>query len=76
MAGAVGYYINVSLQPALGLDLRRYSILVSPLLEELLKAIYIVWLLRRNKVGFVVDAATYGFAVGTGFAFIENILAL
>src|ERR1019366_6671556 len=41
-----------------------------------LKAIYIVWLLRRNKVGFVVDAATYGFAVGTGFAFVENIVSL
>jgi hypothetical protein len=35
-----------------------------------------VWLLRRNKVGFVVDAATYGFAVGTGFAFFENIYYL
>lgn len=76
VAGAAGYAINISLQPALGMDLRRYSIFVSPLLEELLKAIYIVWLLRRNKVGFVVDAATYGFAVGTGFAFLENILSL
>jgi hypothetical protein len=33
-------------------------------------------LLRRNKVGFVVDAATYGFAIGTGFAFVENISSL
>ena len=75
-AGAVGYSVNVSLQPALGIDIRRYSIYVAPLLEELLKAIYIVWLFRRNKVGFVVDAATYGFALGTGFAFIENIFSL
>ncbi|HEX6573947.1 MAG TPA: PrsW family glutamic-type intramembrane protease [Gemmatimonadaceae bacterium] len=75
-AGSVGYAINVSLQPALGMDLRRYSILVAPVIEETLKALYIVWLLRRNKVGFVVDAATYGFAVGTGFAFIENIFSL
>ena len=75
-AGAASYAINISLQPALGMDLRRYTILVAPLLEEILKAIYIVWLLRRNKVGFVVDAATYGFAVGTGFAFIENIFSL
>jgi protease PrsW len=44
--------------------------------EEMLKATYIFWLLRRNKVGFVVDAATYGFAVGTGFAFLENIYYL
>jgi len=75
-AAAVGYLINIWLQPAVGLDIRRYSIYVAPPLEELLKAIYIIWLFRRNKVGFAVDAATYGFAVGTGFAFIENVLSL
>jgi RsiW-degrading membrane proteinase PrsW (M82 family) len=58
------------------MDMTRYSVFVAPVVEEILKAIYIVWLLRRNKVGFVVDAATYGFAVGTGFAFIENIYYL
>lgn len=75
-AGAASYAVNVSLQPALKLDLARYTVFVAPILEELLKATYIVWLLRRNKVGFVVDAATYGFAVGTGFAMVENIFAL
>ncbi|MFN2601512.1 MAG: PrsW family glutamic-type intramembrane protease [Gemmatimonadaceae bacterium] len=75
-AGAASYAVNVSLQPALNMDLVRYTIFVAPILEELLKAMYIVWLLRRNKVGFVVDAATYGFAVGTGFAFVENLFAL
>ena len=75
-AALVGYVVNVSLRPALGLDLSRYSVFIAPIVEELLKAAYIVWLLRRNKVGFVVDAATYGFAVGTGFAFFENIYYL
>jgi RsiW-degrading membrane proteinase PrsW (M82 family) len=75
-AGVVGYAVNVSLQAALALDIARYSIYVAPVLEELLKAVYIVWLLHENKVGFVVDAATYGFAVGTGFAFVENIYSL
>ena len=76
VAALVGYAVNVSLQPALKLDMVGYTRYVAPILEELLKAIYIVWLLRRNKVGFVVDAATYGFAVGTGFAFVENIVSL
>ncbi|HUQ20678.1 MAG TPA: PrsW family glutamic-type intramembrane protease [Gemmatimonadaceae bacterium] len=75
-AGALGYGVNVSLHPALGIDMRRYTIFVAPIVEELLKSLYIFWLLRRNKVGFVVDAATYGFAVGTGFALIENIFSL
>ena len=75
-ATLVGYAVNVSLIPALGLGIARYSKYVAPVVEELLKAMYIVWLLRRNKVGFVVDAAIYGFAVGTGFAFFENIYYL
>jgi RsiW-degrading membrane proteinase PrsW (M82 family) len=76
VAAAAGYFVNVSLMQSLGLDLKRYTVYVSPVVEELLKALYLVWLLRRNKVGFVVDAATYGFAVGTGFAFLENIYYL
>ncbi len=75
-AAIVGYAVNVSLQPALALDMGHYSRYVAPVVEESLKAMYIVWLLRRSKVGFVVDAATYGFAVGTGFAFVENIYYL
>jgi RsiW-degrading membrane proteinase PrsW (M82 family) len=75
-AGVVAYLVNTSLRPAIGFDTSRYSKYVAPILEELLKALYVIFLLRRNKVGFVVDAATYGFAVGTGFAFIENIYSL
>lgn len=75
-AGVAGYAVNISLQPALALDRAAYSRYVAPVVEELLKATYIAYLLRRSKVGFVVDAATYGFAVGTGFAFIENIYYL
>jgi RsiW-degrading membrane proteinase PrsW (M82 family) len=75
-AALVGYAVNVSLRPALGFDMARDTVFVSPVVEELLKAVYIVWLLRRNKVGFVVDAAIYGFAIGTGFAFFENIYYL
>jgi RsiW-degrading membrane proteinase PrsW (M82 family) len=76
VAALAGYVANIFLRPGLDLDLSRYSVLVAPVVEELLKSAYIVWLLRRNKVGFVVDAATYGFAVGTGFAFLENIYYL
>jgi protease PrsW len=46
---------------------------VAPVTEEVAKAAFIVLLLWRNRVGFLVDAAVLGFAVGTGFALIENI---
>jgi RsiW-degrading membrane proteinase PrsW (M82 family) len=49
---------------------RRY---LAPVLEEAAKAAYVILLLRRRRLGFAVDAAITGFAVGTGFALVENI---
>jgi len=41
--------------------------------EETLKGSVVVFLLHRNRIGFLVDAAIRGFAVGAGFAAIENV---
>lgn len=46
---------------------------VAPIVEELLKAALVAWLVSTNRVGFVVDAAVLGFGVGTGFALAENV---
>lgn len=53
--------------------LTRY---IAPVIEETAKAGYIVFLLRKKKIGFMVDGAIYGFAIGAGFAVIENIYYL
>ena len=45
----------------------------APVIEEIAKALYITWLLRSNRVGFMVDTAISGFAVGAGFAALENL---
>ena len=42
----------------------------------MLKAAYLIHLIRRRKIGFLVDAAIYGFALGTGFAVVENVYYL
>jgi protease PrsW len=76
LAGIVGYGVNVWLRPTLGMDLTSYSRYVSPAIEETLKAAYLVYLMSRNRIGFVVDAAIIGFAIGTGFAFLENVYYL
>ena len=73
VAGLAAYGANVWLRPALGLDWDQYSRYVAPVVEEPLKAAFVVYLLQRNKVGFVVDAAIHGFGIGTGFAFLENL---
>ena len=45
----------------------------APVIEEIAKALYVAWLLRSNRVGFMVDTAISGFAVGAGFAVLENL---
>ena len=50
--------------------LSRY---VAPLTEETAKALLVVVLVATARVGFLVDAAVLGFAVGTGFALFENL---
>ncbi|HLF55617.1 MAG TPA: PrsW family glutamic-type intramembrane protease [Thermoanaerobaculia bacterium] len=54
-------------------SLSRY---VAPAYEEIFKALVVVWAIRTKRVGFMVDAAILGFAVGTGFATVENIYYL
>lgn len=74
VAGA-SYFLNTFIF-TLGIDdllVRRY---MAPVIEEALKALSVVYLIKRKKVGFMVDTTIYGFAVGAGFAFIENIYYL
>lgn len=72
----VAYFVNGYLLEQLQIDFASFTRYVSPLSEEILKAIVIVWLFRINRIGFLVDSAIMGFAVGTGFAFVENIYYL
>lgn len=64
---------NDALIGALGLPVSSYSRYLAPALEELAKGLYVAYLVRRQRVGFLVDAAIYGFAVGAGFALLENV---
>jgi RsiW-degrading membrane proteinase PrsW (M82 family) len=67
------YFANGALLAATGLDFTAYSRYVGPLVEEAGKALVVVALLRMHRIGFLVDAAILGFAVGTGFAIVENV---
>lgn len=51
--------------------LSRY---VAPFTEEILKMAILVLLISRHRIGFAIDSAIYGFAVGSGFAFTENLI--
>jgi len=76
VVAAVASVINLALFDPLGLSLATYSRYVAPPIEETVKALFLVYLLRSHRIGFLVDAAIYGFALGTGFAVIENLYYL
>lgn len=76
LAAAACYGINLALLGALPVDFGTYSRFIAPLVEELLKGALIVYLIRRHAIGFPVDAAIFGFAIGAGFAVVENIYYL
>jgi RsiW-degrading membrane proteinase PrsW (M82 family) len=76
VATAASYVVHQFLLPRSGLDYMEYVRYVSPVAEEALKAIILVYLIRTNRVGLLVDGAIIGFAVGTGFAVAENLYYL
>lgn len=73
IAAGLSYWINGQLLDATGLSLVAYSRYVAPLVEEALKGLILIWLVQAGRVGFLVDAAIFGFAVGAGFALVENL---
>jgi len=75
VAGA-SYLINGYVFDLLRIDFTSFTRYVGPLTEELLKGLVIVVLIRLRHIGFLVDAAIFGFAVGAGFAIVENLYYL
>lgn len=74
LAAAIAYAVNAALLEHVALA--TYVRYVAPLIEEALKGLVIVVLLRTHRIGFLVDAAICGFAIGTGFALVENLAYL
>jgi RsiW-degrading membrane proteinase PrsW (M82 family) len=72
VTGVASYPLNMIGLQWLDVDFTTYTRYFAPLVEEALKALIIWVLMRNNRIGFVVDAAIFGFAVGAGFAIFEN----
>ena len=70
------YFVNSELLLLSSLDYKHFVRYVSPVSEEVLKALVMVYLFRSSRIGFLVDSAIMGFAVGAGFAFAENLFYL
>jgi RsiW-degrading membrane proteinase PrsW (M82 family) len=75
-AAGVAYALSGAILDTVSLDEHTYSRYGAPLLEEFLKALIVVALVRMHRIGFLVDAAIFGFAAGAGFAMVENLFYL
>ncbi len=75
-AAAVALILNHALGAWPGWRPRMYSRYGAPWIEETLKVLGVMALIRSQRVGFIVDAAIAGFAIGTGFALVENVYYL
>src|SRR5262245_56848251 len=73
IAAGLAYFVNHLALDLVHVDRGLLHHVLAPLLEEALKAVFVAWLIRTGQVGFMVDAAICGFAIGTGFSLVENL---
>lgn len=66
-------YLNSWVMEFFQIPKLEFSKFLAPIVEETLKSIFLIYLIKSDKVGFLVDSAVRGFAIGTGFALFENI---
>lgn len=76
LIAGLSYLVNLLALDALAVPFTTYSRYSAPVLEETLKGLAVVYLIRANRIGFLIDAAIAGFAIGAGFALIENLYYL
>ena len=76
LSAALSFYTNTFLIREYKLSFEVFSGYMAPVVEEILKMLLILVLIKRNKIGFMIDGAIYGFSVGAAFSFAENIFYL
>jgi protease PrsW len=68
----LGFLANWRVLDGFPIGRSTFTRYVAPIIEETMKAAPIVFLFARNRLGFKLDAAIAGFAVGAGFSVAEN----
>ncbi|MGA3246362.1 MAG: PrsW family glutamic-type intramembrane protease [Bacteroidota bacterium] len=72
LVAAASFLLNSWILQVTGMDGSVYRRYGAPVVEELMKSFYLIYLIRKGRIGFMVDAAIFGFAIGAGFALVEN----
>jgi RsiW-degrading membrane proteinase PrsW (M82 family) len=73
---AISYFANWRVMDELPIGRSNYTRYAAPVVEETMKAAILLLLFARNRIGFMIDAAISGFAIGAGFSLVENVVYL
>lgn len=76
VTACAAYYANGGVMLGFPIDTSNYSRYVAPEIEEGLKALTVIALFALNRIGYKLDAAVTGFAIGAGFSMVENAFYL
>ncbi|HUO12058.1 MAG TPA: PrsW family glutamic-type intramembrane protease, partial [Caulobacteraceae bacterium] len=76
LLAGLSYLANWRALDELPIGRSEYSSYAAPVVEETLKATLVLLLFARNRIGFMIDAAISGFAIGAGFSLVENVVYL
>lgn len=72
LATVINDYITINYV----VDRLTLSRFIAPFTEEFVKILPVILLFRQRRIGFMIDSAILGFAIGVGFALVENIFYL
>lgn len=70
------HVLNDRLLALSGIGVPAFTRYVAPVTEETAKSAHVFLLIRTRRLGFTIDAAILGFAVGAGFGILENVFYL
>ncbi len=73
VTAVASYFVSGAVIDAAHVDFDHYSRYLAPVVEECLKAAVMIYLISRDRIGFMIDAAIYGVAIGAGFSMFENV---
>lgn len=74
LAAILSLLLNNFIQYQFDVSYYELSVGVAPPTEEILKTIFFMHFVYRARVGFMIDGAIIGFAIGASFAAIENTI--